>query len=93
MEKEEKLNLLSNKKMKQQLNPNWYWVNDGKRFGWNKSRKNRYSQKGYKTHGTSWKVRQKLIKQIKHKILFCIPLNEEELKFYENSSKWLFTQN
>lgn len=87
MEKEEKLNLLLNKKMKQQLNDSWYWVNDGKRFGWNKSRKNRHSKKGYSVRGIPWKAMQKLTKLINHKILFCIPLNEEELKFYDRYIK------
>lgn len=79
MEEIEKLNIIT-KKLRSRPN-DWKWTANGKRFGWGTSySKNRKAKKGYEL-GTreSRRKDRKLIKQIKHKLLFCIPLNEEEL--------------
>lgn len=55
-------------------------IKDKKRFGKDKKPKNRNCKVfGYSYPKESRKYRRKLIRQIKHKLLFRIPLNEEEI--------------
>lgn len=94
MEEVEKINII-NRKISSRPE-NWKWRTNGKIFGWGAySRKNKKSKKGYE-NGTKESRREgrKLVKLIRHKLLFSIPLNEEELKsnayrevIYENSCK------
>lgn len=79
MEELEKLNVITKKLCSRP--DSWKWATDRKRFGWGMSyTKNRKAKRGYEI-GTKESRRdsRKLIKRIRHKVLFHIPLNEEEL--------------
>lgn len=87
MEEIEKINIINKRLRQKEARADWKWVNDGKQFGWARGRsKNRKSKRGYEV-GTkeSRKLERKWFKNIYHKILFHIPLTEEE--WYGNSHK------
>lgn len=58
-------------------------LKDKKKFGKGKTPKNRNCRIfGYSYPKDSRKWHRKLVKQIKHKLLFKIPLNEEEQHYF-----------
>lgn len=90
MEEIEKINIINKRLRQKEARADWKWVNDGKQFGWARGRsKNRKSKRGYEV-GTkeSRKLERKWFKNIHHKILFHIPLTEEESNSLEFHYKW-----
>lgn len=90
MEEIEKINIINKRLRQKEARADWKWVNDGRQFGWARGRsKNRKSKRGYEV-GTkeSRKLERKRFKNIYHKILFHIPLTEEESNSLEFHYKW-----
>ena len=57
-------------------------LKDKRKFGKGKKPKNRNCKVFGICDGKEYrKQKRQLIKQIKHKLLFCIPLDEEEIKY------------
>lgn len=63
------------------------FYSDTKKFGKDKKRKNHRAKIGYSYPKEYRKYIRKLIKQIRHKLMFKIPLTEEE-----NNNIWRVTQ-
>lgn len=64
-----------------------YSNSDTKKFGKGKQRKNHKARRGYSYSKEYRKYIRKMIKQIHHKLMFKIPLSEEE-----TNNLWRVTQ-